>query len=151
MEDSDAVFGIMGDPQTIGAVSWGHPSIEHSARYIERRMRDEGRDGFTMWLLERNEDQAPVGLAGFLTPRGSVLELAYVVRADEWGHGYASEAVPAAMTLAREAGRGVFATIRPANVGSIRVAEKAGLERRGAMIIGTRGLMLVYRWSPEGV
>jgi RimJ/RimL family protein N-acetyltransferase len=150
MEDADAVFGIFGDAQTTAAVSWGHPSIRHTGRWIESRMRDEARGGgFTMWLLERKDDRAPVGLAGFLTPRGSVLELAYIIRADEWGHGYATEAVSAAMALARDTGRGVFATIRPANAGSIRVAEKAGLTARGSIITGTRGLMLIYRWSPD--
>jgi RimJ/RimL family protein N-acetyltransferase len=64
--------------------------------------------------------------------RGPVLNVYYRFEPESWGRGYATEMVRAALALhRRELGAlTAVARIRPGNDESMRVAERAGLERR---------------------
>jgi ribosomal-protein-alanine N-acetyltransferase len=89
-----------------------------------------------------------VGSAGFLgrpTTDGTI-EIGYGVHAAHRNRGYATEAVRAlvAWALGQEAVTRVIARCDPKNAPSIRVLEKAGLEREGE----TGG---VSRWATAAV
>ena len=98
-----------------------------------------------MWAVEVLATGEMVGLCGFFPHDGAEeTEVGYVIKAPLWGRGYATEATQAAVASALLAGLPLYATIRPWNTGSIRVAERAGLwldER----IEDDRGQLLVYR------
>jgi ribosomal-protein-alanine N-acetyltransferase len=62
-------------------------------------------------------------------------EIGYVLAAGHWGHGVATAAVRAMARWAFETLRlhRIEAIIHPDNIGSLRVAEKAGFRREGVM------------------
>lgn len=95
--------------------------------------------GYGYWAVERREDGRFIGQIGFadfkraMTPSiEGVPEMGWLFAADTFGRGYASEAVVAGLdwidrTLAPTE---TVAIIGEANLASIRVAEKAGFNRR---------------------
>jgi [ribosomal protein S5]-alanine N-acetyltransferase len=128
-------------------MSWRQTSREAAQAWLERRMRDEQLHGVSMWAVEDRELHQLIGLCGFF-PRGEPeLALGYVITALLWGRGLASEAVTAAVGAALAAGYQVYATIRPWNTASLRVAEKVGLQRSGS-IEDERGELLVFKTAP---
>lgn len=147
-DDVDAVFAILGDEQTTARVSWRQPSRAAAQGWLARRMAQEVRHGLSMWAVDLLDGGGTVGLCGFLPaaddPGTGEIELGYVVKASVWGRGYATEAATAAVGAAHRAGRTVYATIRPWNAGSVRVAERAGLHADGS-VDDERGPLLVYR------
>lgn len=71
--------------------------------YFQRQQR---RNGFTFWVLERKSDKAFLGFCGLvrITERSSglfgELEIGWRVRADKWRRGYAHEAAISVFELA---------------------------------------------------
>jgi RimJ/RimL family protein N-acetyltransferase len=148
-QDTAAVFGILGDTNTVAAGSrLAQRDLESVRAWIARRMREEREYGLSMWAIDLKDTREMIGLCGVFPEDASHdVELAYVVTARLWGNGYATEAVRAAVEAVTGVGRGVFATIRPWNSRSIRVAVRAGLHPDGE--IDFNGRTLVYRMSPD--
>ena len=95
--------------------------------------------GYGYWAVERSEDGAWLGQVGFadfkrdMTPSIEGLpEMGWIFARHAHGHGYASEAVAAALDWADRILRApeLVAIIAPENAPSIRVAEKAGFGER---------------------
>ena len=95
--------------------------------------------GYGYWVAERKEDGAylgHVGLADFkrdLSPSiEGIPEAGWIFAPHGQGHGYATEAVSAALAWADEHldFSEVAAIISHANIASIRVAERCGFARR---------------------
>ena len=95
--------------------------------------------GYGYWVAERLEDKAYLGQIGFadfkrdMVPNiENIPEMGWILAPHAHGKGYASEAVAAALAWADEHLKApeIVAIIDPANAASIRVAEKAGFERR---------------------
>ena len=63
-------------------------------------------------------------------------ELTYLYARPFWGHGYATEAARAVLEVGfRELDlHRIYATCRPANMGSARVLEKLGMRREGHLV-----------------
>jgi RimJ/RimL family protein N-acetyltransferase len=142
--DAASVFAIIGDETTTADVSWRQPSQQAATAWLRRRIADEKAHGVSMWAVELLATDEMIGLCGFFPGDRSELELGYVIDAGHWHNGYATEAVSAAVKAARAAGRSMFATIRPRNAGSLRVAQCAGLAASGE-VSDSRGSLLVYR------
>ena len=143
--DHAEVFDILGDEQTTARVSWRQPDPKSARAWLDRRIEKQRRNGLSMWAVEARVTGEMVGLCGFFSHHGvDEAELGYVIKAPLWGRGYATEATQAAVASALHAGHRLYATIRPRNVGSIRVAERAGLclDQRTE---DDRGQLLVYR------
>lgn len=108
-------------------------------------MADQAAVGLSMWAVEERDAARLVGLCGFFVADDpSEVELGYVVHADYWGRGWATEAAGAAVSAMADTGMGVVATIRPDNHASLRVAAKIRLvhvENRD----DARGPLLVFR------
>jgi RimJ/RimL family protein N-acetyltransferase len=110
--------------------------------------------GYGYWAVERKEDGRYIGLIGFadfkrdLTPSIEGLpELGWILGSHAHGHGYASEAVEAALRWADETleGEEIVAIIDHANAGSIRVAEKARFTVREEAQYRTAPILLFRR------
>ena len=104
--------------------------------FVEERTRGPYPPGLGYWTIRpRAGDDAFLGWV-LLIPvdgEGPEVEIGWRLRPSAWGRGYASEAAAA---LVRHGLIGlrlpeIIADIDPANLGSIRVAEKIGLRRRG--------------------
>lgn len=146
--DAAAVFEILGDEETVTPPSrLAMPDLASTTAWIARRVEQERRYGLSMWAIDSAATRELIGVCGFF-PEGDSgeVEIGYVVKARLWGNGYGTEAVRASVDAVTQVGRGVYATIRPWNARSMRVAERAGLLPDGE--IDLDGRMLVYRLSP---
>jgi RimJ/RimL family protein N-acetyltransferase len=143
--DHPKVFDVLGDEQTTARVSWRQPDLESARAWLERRIEEQREHRVSMWAVEALTTGEMIGLCGFFSHAGAnETEVGYVIKARLWGRGYATEAAQAAVASAAQAGHRLYATIRPWNIGSIRVAERAGL-RLDERIEDDRGQLLVYR------
>lgn len=95
--------------------------------------------GYGYWTVERREDARMIGQVGFgdfkrdmIPSIENIPEMGWVFATDTGGQGYAGEAVAAGLAWADAKLRPaeIVAIIDPANVRSIRVAEKAGFSVR---------------------
>ena len=90
------------------------------------------RQGFGRWLLSHAGQS--VGFGSLSVEDGFAgLKLSFHFVAEMWGQGLASEFVRGALDLARDelGSEEVFGLVRPANIASIRVLEKAGFHDAG--------------------
>jgi RimJ/RimL family protein N-acetyltransferase len=82
------------------------------------------------WAIERKEDGAVIGGLGIrlLPPYDEDLELAWQLRPEEWGNGYATEAGTALVEWAftQEIDE-LFAVARPTNTRAIGTAKRLGM------------------------
>lgn len=133
MADADALEAVLGDPVAMefypapldrrGVEEW-------ITKYVERYQRD----GFGKWAMVIKSTGEIGGSCGCVLQEvegRNEIEVAYNVRRDLWGNGYATEAARACTEYTfRELGAiRVISMIRPENLRSIRVAEKNGMVR----------------------
>ena len=105
------------------------------------------RHGFGYWVVCRHGSSRVIGFCGLKAMRlheAPVLNLFYRFEPAVWGQGLAGEAVAAVMAAA-PGEPPVIARIRPANIGSARVAMRAGLRRAEHLdTLGEDGLDWVF-------
>jgi RimJ/RimL family protein N-acetyltransferase len=133
-EDTAFLIELLGDPDVMRY--WPHPLDEAEAEeWLERQLARYERDGCGYWAacLKTGE---PVGQAGLMRIEiGGTGEtaLGYIIRKEDWGRGFATEAALGCIdyaftTLKLER---VIAPLRPENVVSERVAVKLGMYLEG--------------------
>jgi [ribosomal protein S5]-alanine N-acetyltransferase len=149
VEDVAAVWRIHADP-----LAWAHnPGDAVGTREeAEERFRAWDahweRNGFGYWTVVR--DGATVGFCGIKRMRlgeKPVLNLFYRLDPAAWGAGIATEAATAVVEWAGRnlEGETLIARVRPANEGSLRVVEKAGLRRAPELdTVGEDGLDWIF-------
>ncbi|HEX2220967.1 MAG TPA: GNAT family N-acetyltransferase [Candidatus Limnocylindria bacterium] len=137
-EEAEALHAIYGDAETMRYIgSGGRPTPHRDAtrRMLHSLIRHEAWHGFGLWAVDERESEETIGIAGlaYVEDLGPEVELAYLLRRDRWGHGYAAEAAAAALRVAfDDIGLGrVIALAYPENRASIRVMEKIGMRRDG--------------------
>jgi RimJ/RimL family protein N-acetyltransferase len=111
----------------------GLSTLEDFSGALARRRGLEQERGFAMWAVELRDAGEFIGQCGLYLAegKGPEIELAYHFLPVNWGKGFATEAAMAVL------GRGfgvvgldeAIAVVIPDNVGSARVAEKAGMRR----------------------
>ncbi len=144
-DDLAAIRSAYGDPETMVTMPWRLLDDESAAQaWLDDRLAEQRAESPGYYALENDVGEL-IGLCGFL-PRGTQLEIGWVIRKPHWHQGFATEAASAVLALAGD--RDVFATIRPSNRASMRVAEKIGLEF-DREIVDEFGALLVYRLSPR--
>jgi len=129
--DVDALEGILGDPVAMQYYPAPFPraEIEEWVRRNRARYRD---CGFGLWAMLLKGSDELIGDCGCFVRELEghfEFELAWHVRRDLWGRGYATEAARHSIAYAfwkLGAGR-VIALVRPENLSSCRVAEKSGM------------------------
>ncbi len=134
--DAEPWLAMVTDPDVRRFLPPGPVStLETFRSAIERRHAIERERGYAMWAVELKETGAFVGQCGLqpVERTGPEIELAYHFNKVSWNKGYATEAAIAVL----EYGMGpagldrVIAVVMPENVGSWRVAEKAGMRFEG--------------------
>ena len=116
----------------------GNERVEEDAPREQIRAWAEG----VPWGVWESESGALVGDCSlFFADEHGEWELAYGLRRDRWGRGYATEAARACVRYGFEELRleRIVADVDPANPASVRVLEKCGFERVGD---GADGMLL---------
>jgi RimJ/RimL family protein N-acetyltransferase len=129
--DVDALELVLGDPVAMKFYPAPY-TREGVTEWIERNIARYRSDGFGLWAMVLKSSGELIGDCGCVTQEvegRKEIEIAYHVRRDLWGNGYATEAARACMDYAfrRLGARRVISMIRPENLNSRRVAEKNGL------------------------
>lgn len=158
-EDLAAVHRFASDPQLSAYVEWGPNTPQDSRNFLTACLAEKHRDprlAYTFAItapdgggpaagepfgsvgLTVDDDAGAAGAAGAAGspgpavtagPAGRTGEVGYVIAADRWGRGYATEAAAAVVqfgfdTLGLDR---ISATCRPGNTASARVLAKMGM------------------------
>jgi RimJ/RimL family protein N-acetyltransferase len=130
-QDADALVAVLGDPVAMQyyPAPFDRVEVDHWIRRNRARYIDPG---FGLWAMLLKDSGELIGDCGcFIRELESSVEfeLAWHVRRDLWGRGYATEAAQACMqyVFTKLGVDRVISLIRPENLQSVRVAEKNGL------------------------
>jgi RimJ/RimL family protein N-acetyltransferase len=146
LEDAEAIVPLYSDAVAMEFVGGVHPDFAADPTFVVRRWLERWEaNGWGQCVVERRADGAVLGRAGLVVWDTSVWriatldeagehaqpELGWALAREHWGRGYATEAARAArawaygdLGLAR-----LISVVAPANVRSVRVAEKLGCIR----------------------
>jgi RimJ/RimL family protein N-acetyltransferase len=147
-EDAPGLLEAFADPEAMRFIADGSTTdLAGAEAAVERWLERWDAWGIGMFVVERTEDGRVLGRAGFLRwdPEtweigGSETELGWGLAREHWGHGYATEAALALRNwaLGERALTRLISLIQPANLRSVRVAEKLG--ERYEQDVEVRGL-----------
>jgi RimJ/RimL family protein N-acetyltransferase len=134
--DAEPWLAMMTDPDVRRFLTPGPlPTLETFESAVEQRHALEREHGYAIWAVEDRESGSFVGQSGLqpLTSTGSEVELAYHFNRASWNKGYGTEAAIAVLAHGFGPTRldRVIALALPENIGSCRVAEKAGMRFEG--------------------
>ena len=139
LADAEELHAIWGDPAAQRFRFQGEyprPEIVGETRgYLGQLVADQAERGYAPWAVIERATGRLIGDCGLFPADGvgPETELAYGLAPDAWGRGYATEAATACVRVGFAELRvdRIVADVDPANAASIRVLEKAGLERAG--------------------
>ncbi|MGE6257976.1 GNAT family N-acetyltransferase [Heyndrickxia sporothermodurans] len=131
--DAEFIMELLNDPswfQFIG--DRGVRTIEEARSYIlNGPVHMYEQFGFCLYLVERKEDQIPIGICG-LVNRDSLddIDIGFAFLPKYWGKGYAYEAASAVMTYAKDTLelKRIVAITTQDNHASAKLLEKIGLK-----------------------
>ncbi|GAA2757227.1 GNAT family N-acetyltransferase [Actinopolymorpha rutila] len=131
IEDASELHEIFSDPatHTIGSGPFSH--IDETTAWIERRIAAHRDLGLCWYGVRLKSTGRLLGNCGLFVGRTGAAEpeLGYMVRHDSQRRGYASEAASAVILECDRAQlRRLWATVRPANVASMRVLDRIGMK-----------------------
>jgi len=136
--DFDALFFIMKKTEVMYA--WEHGfSRSETRKWLNRQLTRYHKDGYGYFAVIAKDSGKLIGQAGLINSElhdEPIVEIGYIFDDSVWGHGYALEAVRACTDLAitRFDIDKLYATIRPENEASVKVALKLGMQRIGQYI-----------------
>jgi len=152
-DDVEAAFGFFGDPEVMHfSLNGPHRSRKTTEDFIQTNINRQLRLGFSIWaVIERGSDD-PIGMCGLAEFSHGVegIELAYRLRHDRWGRGYATEAGQAAVDHAFGA-LGLdrlIAAVERENTSSIHVLEKCGFGFVRDQIIAGKDALVFEQRAP---
>ncbi|MEK9833070.1 MAG: GNAT family N-acetyltransferase, partial [Rhodospirillaceae bacterium] len=93
--DAEAAFGFFGDPAVMRfSLHRPHASRNTTEDFIIANVNRQARLGYSIWAVIEADSDALVGMCGLAEFGHGVpgVELAYRLRRDRWGRGYATEA-----------------------------------------------------------
>jgi len=152
--DLDAQHEAMADPGVMRFLGGAAQSREETWRKILAVHGLWALLGYGYWVAERREDGAYLGQIGFADFKRDMIpsieglpEMGWIMAREAQGHGYATEAVLAALAWADETlmGGEIAAIIRHDNAPSIRIAEKAGFSHREEALYKGAPILLFRR------
>jgi ribosomal-protein-alanine N-acetyltransferase len=130
--DGNAWVSMLNDPQVRRFLPpFPEVTLESFGETVERRRKMERERGYAIWTVALKETNEMIGQCGLLPAegKGPEIEIAYHFSSASWNKGYATEAVVAVLEHAFRSSAldRVIAIIMPENIGSQRVAERAGM------------------------
>lgn len=143
--DADAMVEVLAD-ERMYEFTGGEPRTLEQLRERYRRLSvghsPDGTQRWLNWIVCRLDDDAPVGVVqATVLENDSIADVAWEIGTAWQGLGYASEAATAMINWLVDQGvRTIDAYIHPAHTASMRVAERAGLERTDEVVDSE------YRW-----
>lgn len=153
--DATGIFAVIGDP--IAMQYYPQPfTWEDADTWVERNRQRYETDGYGLYAVVLKSTGELIGDCGVtrqIVEGVPEMEVGYHFQRKHWGHGYATEAARACMTLAfSEFGaEKVISLIRPENVPSRRVAERNGMSvERQITRVGLPHLVYAMKRSEYG-
>ena len=138
LEDLEALTPVLADPVAMQyyPAPFDRAEIESFIRRNRARYVDAGFGVWGMLLKNSGEFIGDCGCYVRDVEGNFEYELAWHVRRDFWGQGFATEAARRCIeyTFATLGARRIIALIRPENVSSCRVAEKNGMVRERMIV-----------------
>lgn len=136
LDDADSVFSrYASDPEVTKYLAWPrHSSVEHTKLFLTFSAAEWEKWPVGPYLIESRKDHQLLGSTGLGFESPTVASTGYVLARDAWGCGYATEALNAIVTLARDLGvRQLYALCHPDHPASIHVLEKCGFARESLL------------------
>ena len=149
--DREPFAELNADPEVLRYIGNGSPMTRaESDALLEAIGAHWAEHGFGLWCAApREEPDACLGFVGLAVPSFlpavmPAVEVGWRLARPAWGRGLATEGARAALHHAFEARRlqSVVSVIDPANVRSVRVAEKLGMRRGAAHVHPASGRRL---------
>ncbi len=129
--DAEDAFAIFGDAEVMRfSVSGRDQILAATAARVERYARQHVASGFAPWAVVETASERVIGLCGLMRLKGGKdVEIAYRLRRDQWGNGFATEAATAWLDRGFSLLRlpRILAFVDPANTASLRVVVKIGM------------------------
>ena len=141
LSDAEAVFTrYAGDAEVAKFMGWPrHRTIAETRFFLVFSDAEWERWPAGPYLIESRETGQLLGSTGLSFESPAIAETGYILARDARGFGYATEALQAMVSLARELSlQRLYARCHPDNQASIRVLEKCGFTRDAATISGAR-------------
>jgi ribosomal-protein-alanine N-acetyltransferase len=149
--DTDAIAALYSDPDVMRYVTERPLSAEFAAASVAKGIQHWADHGHGMFSVFQRESGAFIGRCGIVRMGATAdVEVAYILRKDFWGQGYATEAASACVELgfARQGLSEIFGLTFLDNTPSQRVLEKCGLRFCGTRFHHPRHLLLFSRTAP---
>ena len=132
LADAEAVFARYASDEAVTKyLGWAtHRTVADTRAFLEFSAVQWEREGAGPYLIWSREDGRLLGGTGLgLEPGGQAIT-GYVLAADAWGRGYATETLTAMVSVATDIGVSrLYALCHPQHRPSWRVLEKCGFER----------------------
>jgi RimJ/RimL family protein N-acetyltransferase/catechol 2,3-dioxygenase-like lactoylglutathione lyase family enzyme len=133
--DATDLFEMDADPLVHQFVYGSSPS--HSIDQLQRRLAaDLDQNGGMTWTLRVRDNPTVLGTIGIFADQGTAIRgLSWSLRRSHWGQGLTSEAASAIVPflLAQAGVDGLEAWADSRNIGSLKVAARAGLTERARL------------------
>jgi RimJ/RimL family protein N-acetyltransferase len=134
--DVDDIYAYASDPDVARYTSWApHTSLDETRQFVRGVLDAYAEKRVASWALELKSERKLIGTGGYglWDIEHSTAELGYVIGKPYWGQGLTTEAVAAMIDFGfrRMALNRVVIRMDPRNIGSWRVAEKAGCRFEG--------------------
>jgi protein-tyrosine-phosphatase/RimJ/RimL family protein N-acetyltransferase len=148
-QDAPFILALLNDPGWLRYIGdRGVRTLGDARRYIEQGpCRMYAEHGFGLYLIERKDDGAPLGLCGLIR-RDTLpdVDIGFALAEPFRGQGYAFEAAAATLRYARESLKlaRVVAIALPENHASTRLLERLGLRFERTIAFGPAGEELNY-------
>lgn len=132
------LWEMMKKPEVMYAWESGFKKSE-VRKWLNRQYTRYQKDGYGYFAVILKETGRLIGQAGLMKSdiNGEpVVEIGYIFDDTVWGNGYALEAARACVDLAfhRVGLNRLYATIRPENEASVKLAEKLGMRKTGELV-----------------
>ncbi|MHA7066223.1 GNAT family N-acetyltransferase [Azospirillum argentinense] len=135
--DAEAIQAYAGDPKVAQYMEWGPNTPAMTAKVLQAWLQEYQtwpRRSVELGIELRAQGTLIGGIRlSILDEHGATADIGYCLGRSYWGHGYATEAAGALLSVAFERLRlhRVYATCDVRNVASWRVMEKLGMRREG--------------------
>jgi len=134
--DVDAIFTrYTSDPDVTRFVGWPrHRTLDDTRGFLSFSDEQWATSPAGPYLIFARDDGRLIGSTGLIFETPYRAGTGYVLAKDEWGRGYAAEALEAMVGVARDAGvRRLYALCHSEHAASARVLEKCHFAREGVL------------------